>query len=182
MNNEVPLTSTELQEKLPGVGRYTAGAVASIAFGERAAAVDGNVIRVLSRVRCVGADYSLKVQVLKIVSFSSKLLFLNSCTPVEIVLNMNQVVIEHIWNLSEQLVPASEPGNFNQAMMDLGATICTPKKPSCKTCPVSQFCLAYQRVQRTYPLKELQSESTKPVIDDIENGRVFISQFKRMKN
>lgn len=61
MNDEVPLTSVELQEKLPGVGRYTAGAVASISFGEKVAAVDGNVVRVLSRVRCIGADSSSKV-------------------------------------------------------------------------------------------------------------------------
>ncbi|KAK3914414.1 Adenine DNA glycosylase [Frankliniella fusca] len=139
LNNQVPLTSTQLQEKLPGVGRYTAGAVASIAFGERAAAVDGNVIRVLSRVRCIGADQTSKV------------------------------VLDHIWKLSDQLVSTEEPGNYNQAMMDLGATICTPKKPSCNSCPVSQVCGAYQRVQLTNPLKELQAGS-KPDVFDIEDA------------
>lgn len=139
LDAQVPLTSGELQEKLPGVGRYTAGAVASIAFGEKVAAVDGNVVRVLSRARCIGADQTSKV------------------------------VLDHIWKLSEQLVPIDEPGNYNQAMMDLGATICTPKKPSCKSCPVSHVCFAYQRTQRANPLKELQVESSKPALEDIEN-------------
>lgn len=84
-------------------------------------------------------------------------------------LDFYQVVLDHIWKLSEQLVPTDEPGNYNQAMMDLGATICTPKKPSCKSCPVSHVCFAYQQTQRANPLKELQVESFKP-IDDIENG------------
>lgn len=139
LDNEVPLNSRELQEKLPGVGRYTAGAVASIAFGERAAAVDGNVIRVLSRVRCIGADPSTKA------------------------------ASDHIWKLSDELVPTNEPGNYNQAMMDLGATICTPKKPSCKNCPVSHVCMAYQKVQKTNPLKELQRQASEPPIQDIED-------------
>jgi len=88
-------------------------------------------------------------------------------------LDIDQVVLDHIWKLSEQLVPADEPGNYNQAMMDLGATICTPKKPSCKSCPVSNVCFAFQRTQQANPLKELQVESSKPVIQDIENGEYF---------
>ncbi|XP_026282667.1 adenine DNA glycosylase-like [Frankliniella occidentalis] len=143
LNNQVPLTSAELQNQLPGVGRYTAGAVASIAFGEKAAAVDGNVIRVLSRVRCIGADQTSKV------------------------------VLDHIWKLSDQLVSPDEPGNYNQAMMDLGATICTPKKPSCSSCPLSHICRAQQRVQQANPLKELQIES-KPSILDIEDASCLL--------
>lgn len=81
-----------------------------------------------------------------------------------------QVVLDHIWKLSDQLVPVKKPGDYNQAMMDLGATICTPKKPACKTCPVAHVCLANQRVQRANPLRELQSGSAKPNVEDIEDG------------
>lgn len=102
----------------------------------------------------------------------------------ENVLSVYKVVIDHIWSQSEKLVPANEPGNFNQAMMDLGATVCTPKKPSCRTCPVSHLCLAYQRVQHTNPLRELQTEATKPVVEDIENGNgvFFLHSYQNILN
>lgn len=99
---EFPRTSDALRE-LPGIGRYTAAAIASIAFGERCAVVDGNVERVLSRV-CARA------------------------------LNGDS------WPIAESLVSRTRPGDFNQAMMELGATICTPKAPQCGACPVSRFC------------------------------------------
>lgn len=100
---------------LPGIGRYTAGAIASIAFGERVPVVDGNVARVLSRVFCIRSPINA--------SPTHRLL----------------------WSLAEQLMPATDPGEFNQAMMELGALVCTPLSPRCDKCPLRCVCLAYAR-------------------------------------
>jgi A/G-specific adenine glycosylase len=100
---EFPRSSEALQE-LPGIGRYTAAAIASIAFGECCAVVDGNVERVLQRI--TGQALS------------------------------NQVA----WQAAEQFLSRRRPGDFNQAMMELGATVCTPKAPHCQACPVARFC------------------------------------------
>lgn len=95
---------------LPGVGDYTAGAIASIAYNRRTPAVDGNVRRVLSRLFDVAAPNTASVR-----------------------------------PIAEELVDPGRPGDFNQALMELGATICTPKSPSCSTCPASDLCLARAR-------------------------------------
>jgi len=107
----IPQTRGEL-EKLPGVGRYTAGAIASMAFGLDEPALDGNLKRVLARV------------------FN---LTMNLKTP------EGQLGLEKL--LAENL-PPGQAGDFNQAMMDLGATICTPRDPQCTVCPVNGICLA----------------------------------------
>jgi len=91
---------------LPGVGRYTMGAVYSIAFGRRLPVVDGNVERVLARLFALAGDR------------------------------------EAFWSLAAELVPARHPGDFNQAVMELGATICTPRAPACGACPVALRCRA----------------------------------------
>jgi A/G-specific adenine glycosylase len=102
----------ELLQLLPGVGRYTAAAVASIAYGEQVAVVDGNVKRVLSR-----------------------LFNVEEC--------IDDTAIEHaLWDRANRLVPQRAPGDFNQAMMELGARICTPRKPDCDGCPVMAQCEA----------------------------------------
>jgi A/G-specific adenine glycosylase len=101
----LPRTAAELRT-LPGVGEYTAGALASIAFAERASAVDGNVRRVLSRL----LDADLTPAALR--------------------------------NAADSLVPADRPGDFNQGMMELGATVCTPRRPACGECPVRAHCRA----------------------------------------
>lgn len=90
---------------LPGVGAYTAGAVSSIAFGGRHAAVDGNARRVLSRV-----------------------------------LDLPSPAAALLRDVASTLVPADRPGAFNQAVMELGATICTPKSPRCHLCPIARHC------------------------------------------
>lgn len=100
---EFPRTAEALRE-LPGVGRYTANAVASIAFAEPVAVVDGNVKRVLDR-------------------FTGR------------ALNEAQY-----WQVAEALLDRNSPGDFNQAMMELGATVCLPGKPICQTCPVIDLC------------------------------------------
>lgn len=97
---------------LPGVGAYTAGAIASIAFGERTPLVDGNVARVLSRLFALGDPLGT--------SASDRAL----------------------WATAERLVPDERPGDFNQALMELGATVCTPDRPRCERCPVAERCRA----------------------------------------
>jgi A/G-specific adenine glycosylase len=100
----LPRTSEGLGN-LPGIGRYTAAAIASIAFGEPAAVVDGNVERVLLRLGGYGEGESLD-----------------------------------FWVSAQRLIDESRPGDFNQAMMELGATVCLPKAPDCKKCPVEDWC------------------------------------------
>lgn len=99
---------------LPGIGPYTAGAVASIAFGEAVPAVDGNVIRVLSRLYRIESDVTRPA---------------------------GRARIEE---RARALVPTSRSGTFNQALMELGATVCLPRRPACEACPVHGLCLAAQ--------------------------------------
>ena len=108
-NSAFPRTEAELLE-LPGIGPYTAAAIASIAFGQLASPVDGNIERVISRLFAVETQLPAAKAELRV--------------------------------LSATLTPANRPGDFAQAMMDLGATICTPKRPSCLMCPLHRLCKA----------------------------------------
>jgi A/G-specific adenine glycosylase len=96
--------SSEAWRKLPGIGRYTAAAIASIAFNEPVAVLDGNVQRVLGRL--LHSTYSTGES----------------------------------WTAAQQLLDRNRPGDFNQAMMELGATICIPGDPLCSQCPIRTFC------------------------------------------
>ncbi|HEX8913204.1 MAG TPA: A/G-specific adenine glycosylase [Humisphaera sp.] len=108
---------------LPGVGRYTAGAVASIAFGVRAPIVDGNVIRVLCRLDKVETDP-----------------------------RTDRATQDLLWRRAEEVLPAGRVGDFNSALMELGATVCTPRNPQCLICPVREHCAAQAAgVQETIP-------------------------------
>lgn len=117
MKGNLPCVAADLLKQLPGVGRYTAGAIASIAFGECTGVVDGNVIRVLSRLRAIGA------------------------------LSSSNLAVEKFWELANKLVPEDRPGDFNQALMEFGATLCTPQSPQCHTCPLRTHCNALKQVQ-----------------------------------
>ena len=114
MNGELPQQRSELLD-IPGIGPYTAGAISSIAFRKVEPVVDGNVIRVLSR--------------LKILPFE---------------LGGGNKLEKECWKLAEQLVDTDNPGDFNQAIMELGATVCKPTNPLCNECPVQDICLAKQ--------------------------------------
>jgi A/G-specific adenine glycosylase len=98
---------------LPGVGDYTAAAVGSIAFGLKAAVVDGNVIRVISRLLALDEDASKGEGAKK------------------------------IRETAQALLDPKRPGDFNQAVMELGASLCSPTKPSCSACPLNQYCAAF---------------------------------------
>jgi len=102
-----PRTAVELRE-LPGIGAYTSAAIAAIAFGERAPAVDINVERVIARLHA-----------------------------------LKQPARSEIERLVMDMMPADRPGDFVQAMMDVGATICRPKKPRCGDCPLNVDCAAF---------------------------------------
>jgi len=100
---------------LPGIGRYTVGAILSAAHNARLPIVDGNVIRVLSRVfRLPGVP-------------------------------SRSVVQKELWRLAEAILPHDRPGDFNQALMDLGATVCHPVGPRCDGCPLDELCLGRQQ-------------------------------------
>jgi A/G-specific adenine glycosylase len=107
----IPATSAGLRS-LPGVGDYTAAAIASIAFNEPVAAVDGNVARVLARLFAIDDD---------IRAAATK---------------------THITKLAQALLSPKRPGDFNQAWMDLGSSVCTPKSPRCPLCPLASLCRA----------------------------------------
>ncbi|HEY9030416.1 MAG TPA: A/G-specific adenine glycosylase [Kangiella sp.] len=100
-------------ETLPGIGRSTAGAIASFAFGQATAILDGNVKRVLARCYAIEGWPG------------------------------NGKVLKALWERAEANTPKQETAAYNQAMMDLGAVICTRSKPDCQSCPLSRHCLAY---------------------------------------
>jgi len=107
---------------LPGIGRSTAGAILSIGFGQRSPILDGNVRRVLCRYFAIREDPRAK--------------------PIE----------EVLWRYSEVLMPRGNPGAFCQAIMDLGAMVCTPKRPRCGDCPVARSCEGYRLgIQESLP-------------------------------
>ena len=133
---EWPRTEAGLRE-LPGVGPYTAGAVAALAFGEPAAAVDGNVDRVFARLLAAKGDWK----------------------------DEKRRIAETV----RALVPADRPGEFAEALMDLGATVCTPKRPNCLICPVHEWCMGRaEGVPDQYPIKP--AKKAKPV----RFGEVYI--------
>ena len=122
-DGKMPQTPEEISS-LKGIGPYTTGAIASIAFGLPEPAVDGNVMRVVSRLFCIEAD---------IAKASSRKIFDEA---------MRKIIDE------------TYPGEFNQAMMDLGSAICTPTSPKCEACPIQAFCLANKRgIQTSFPVK-----------------------------
>lgn len=129
---------------LPGIGRYTAAAIASIAYDEPAAVVDGNVERVLSRVagrRLAGAE---------------------------------------TWHAADALLDTARPGDFNQAMMELGATVCLPRQPRCLLCPVARLCetrgeFKVRRTARRQHKRQVAFGLAR------RNGAVFLVQRERVQ-
>jgi A/G-specific adenine glycosylase len=117
---------------LAGVGDYTASAIASIAFHLKHAALDGNAIRVLARVSGEGGNVA------------------------------SSVVRERLRTVANVLIHPKRPGEFNQALMELGATVCVPKEPRCATCPLSVECAARQQGrERELPLKKPRPKPAK---------------------
>jgi A/G-specific adenine glycosylase len=123
---QIPSHPASLQ-RLPGIGRSTAAAIASISFGVEVAALDGNIRRVLARV-------------------------FNVIDP------LNTAKSEALlWELAYGHLPAGQAGDYNQALMDLGATVCTPRQPRCDVCPLQELCQAYVLgVQEERPVRAVR--------------------------
>lgn len=135
---KIPQTKEDILS-LPGIGRYTAGAVLSIAFDQPVPLVDGNVIRVFARVFNIHSDVSA------------------------------QSTQKTLWDIAAALVPEKNPGDFNQALMELGAMICTPSAPSCLICPLSSECLGFKKSDPSkLPVKKEKVEVQK------FNGWIFL--------
>ena len=126
--------------KLKGVGKYTAAAIASICFDEKIPAVDGNFYRVLSRIFADDFDIS-----------SSK-------------------AFQHFSDLALLAMPDEKPGEFNQAIMDIGAEICRPKNPLCMFCPVNEDCMAFQ----TGRVSEFPVKTKKVKVSDLSLKYFFV--------
>lgn len=126
-DGQFPRTADDLMT-LPGIGRYTAGAIASIAFGERAPVLDGNVIRVLTRLDDIADDVT------------------------------QTATRTNLWNLAEAYLPDGRAGDYNQAIMDLGRLICRPRQPDCAVCPVRSRCRAFASgTQTERPVKKTKT-------------------------
>lgn len=145
-DGHLPDTAEGLQE-LKGIGRYTAGAVASIAFDREAPLVDGNVIRVFARLVGIREDSAAKT------------------------------VVERMWAIATELVKGSRPGDLNQALMELGATLCTPRNPQCPSCPIRRHCDAFAVGDvESLPIKRKKAKQTRlrAIAASIErNGKVL---------
>ena len=132
-DGRVPDTCEQLLT-LPGVGRYTAGAVASIAFEKRTPILDGNVARVLCRIQAIRSD------------------------------PRDRKTLEKLWELAEEILPKRRIGDFNSALMELGATVCTPKNPGCLLCPLRSMCRAQRMgLQHLIPSPRKRSPSPEHV-------------------
>ena len=135
-----PQTAEGLRE-LPGIGRYTSAAIASIAFGQPVAVVDGNVERVLQRV------------------------------------TGKPLHAEPLWQCAEELLSTGRPGDFNQAMMELGATVCLPRQPKCDACPVFKLCVTHGPI--TTDKREERRRQEISYALDRRNDSVFLVQRPR---
>ncbi len=139
-------TSFEELKKLKGIGDYTAAAIASICYNEPICAVDGNVFRVFSRYFDINSNIMLPK------------------------------TRKEFFELGNQIISKEFPGDFNQAIMELGATICTPKKAQCNLCPIQDGCLAFSK-HKVYqlPVKRKKIKITNRFLNFFytENGFLF---------
>lgn len=126
---------------LPGIGPYTAGAIASICFNRPYAAVDGNVLRIITRMT-------------------------ENDAPIDSMQTKNEIAAQ-----LEKIYPKTDCGQFTQALMELGATVCTPKSPKCAECPANNFCCAYAGgTMLQYPVKQPKKDKR------LEEHTVFLLQ------
>lgn len=138
---------------MPGIGRYTAGAIASIAFAECVPVVDGNVARVLARLYAIEGNIK------------------------------SSASMRRLWSIAGELVPADAPGDFNQGLMELGATVCTPSSPACLVCPLRDSCRARAtgRERELPHMPARKSADSLPLIDAsalyiVARGRLLLAR------
>jgi A/G-specific adenine glycosylase len=144
-----PRSASELAS-LKGIGRYTAGAIASFAFDERAPIVEANTLRLYCRLLAYGGD------------------------------PRSAAGQQRMWQFAEQIVPRKHAGRFNHALMDLGATVCTPRDPKCDVCPVRANCAAFAQGAQN----EVPAPKARPTLTDVteayvvvrRNGKILVRQ------
>jgi A/G-specific adenine glycosylase len=142
---KLPVTADELRE-LPGIGAYTAAAIASIAHGEPEAVVDGNVERVICRLAGWGENGGEGATARR----------------------------KKIQSMASELLDPMKPGDFNQAMMELGATVCLPRNPQCLVCPVTESC-ATRGEHKTAPREPMASRAVGHALTVLD-GKVLLEQ------
>jgi A/G-specific adenine glycosylase len=151
-NGKLP-TDVQTLQKIPGIGPYTAGAIASISFHRNSPIVDGNIVRVMSRLRALGGRQK------------------------------NRKLVKACWILSNDLIQHQKnqfhPGDFNQSIMELGATICSPKQPKCRLCPIQDICRAYSEVKQQQQQQESKNKGRASIVidyseDDDERKQSYI--------
>jgi A/G-specific adenine glycosylase len=144
-------STVEELAELTGIGRSTAGAIVSIAFQKRAAILDGNVKRVLARYHAVDGWPG------------------------------QSDTLNQLWQIAEELTPKKRSNDYTQAMMDMGATLCTRSKPKCNECPLQSGCIAYAQGEQTRypgkkPKKTLPEKSIQLLMLRNPNGEILLQQ------
>ena len=138
-------SEVEALQKLPGIGRYTAGAIASFAFDRRAPIVEANTLRLYCRLLGYAGDPRAKEGQ------------------------------KQLWSFAESILPKTQPGRLNQALMELGASVCSPKEPDCEHCPIHAHCRAFlEGTQATIP-----QPATRPAITDVVEVSVAVRRGKK---
>ncbi|RYO80535.1 hypothetical protein DL766_009193 [Monosporascus sp. MC13-8B] len=165
MQGLLPASAEELQAKVPGVGRYTAGAISAIVFGRAAPMVDGNVLRVLSRQ--LGLFGDVKTDKVVVDALWAAADGLAKAVAKDAPVGDGRLDMRH-----EPLV-SDRPGRWGQALMELGSTLCTPK-PNCAVCPITSTCRAYAEglqlsVQKGLAPEDLAPTSIAPEVVDVED-------------
>ncbi|MFA7255628.1 MAG: A/G-specific adenine glycosylase [Candidatus Omnitrophota bacterium] len=131
LQGKIPGNAEGLRE-LPGIGRYTAGAIASIAWGEKTPVLDGNVIRILTRIFAITQSID------------------------------RPATLEKLWSIAASLLPDKNPGDLNQALMELGATVCFSSNPQCARCPARKNCAAHvKRKELFFPVRSQKTRYEK---------------------
>ncbi len=131
---------------LPGIGRYTAGAIASIAYDLPAPILEANTVRLLARLAAIEGDPT------------------------------TAEVQQQLWRLAEDLLPRKRCGEFNQALMELGSLVCTPREPKCGECPLRVLCAAFQQGRQD----ELPTPKAKQVFENVREAAVIVEHRGRI--
>jgi A/G-specific adenine glycosylase len=142
---EVPRSVPELL-RLPGIGPYSAGAIASIAFGADEPVVDGNIVRVLTRAFGLAGDPK------------------------------RAPLARGLWTLARSLIPPGRARDFNQALMELGATCCTPRAPRCLDCPVARSCVALAQDR----VLDFPESAPRPAATEVTRAAALIRRSRRV--
>ncbi len=156
MDGLLPETPAELEKNVPGVGPYTAGAISSIVFGQPVPILDGNVARVLSRQLGLYANPKAKITT-------------------DLMWAAADVLVKKAYEVGEQ--KGTVPGEWNQALMELGSTVCTPLKPGCGDCPIRTTCRAYSEAEASTTKAKSKKQETETAVVDLEDLCTYCEPF-----